>query len=41
MGVAALDASSWDRPYASHLYTRRVKLKIRSLKVTLLVDNEA
>ena len=37
-GVAALDASGWDRSYASRHHTRRVKLQIRSLKVTLLVD---
>jgi len=40
-GVAALDASGWDRSHASRHYTRRVKLKIRSLKVTLLLDTSA
>ncbi len=39
--VAALDATGWDRSYASRHYTQRVKLKIRSLKVTLLVDTGA
>jgi IS5 family transposase len=36
--VAALDASGWDRSYASRHYTQRVQLKICSLKVTLLID---
>jgi IS5 family transposase len=36
--VAALDASGWDRHYASRYYTQRVKLKIRALKTTLLVE---
>ena len=40
-GVAALDATGWDRSYASRYYTQRVKLKIRSLKTTLLVDTQA
>ncbi len=39
--VAALDASGWDRSHASRHYTQRSKLKIRSLKVTLLVDTGA
>jgi IS5 family transposase len=39
--VAALDASGWDRSYASRHYTQRVRLRIRSLKVTLLVDTGA
>jgi len=37
-GVAAVDSSGWDRSYASRSYTQRVKLKIRALKTTLLVD---
>ncbi|MGQ9733300.1 MAG: IS5 family transposase, partial [Candidatus Zipacnadales bacterium] len=40
-GVAALDASGWDRSYASRYYTQRVKLQIHSLKTTLLVDTRA
>jgi len=40
-GVAALDASGWDRSHASRYYTQRMKLKIRSLKTTLLVDTQA
>ena len=40
-GVAAVDASGWDRSYASRYYTQRVKLKIRALKTTLLVDTQA
>jgi IS5 family transposase len=40
-GVAGLDASGWDRSYASRYYTQRVKLKIRALKTTLLVDTGA
>jgi len=39
--VAALDASGWDRSHARRHYTQRSKLKIRSLKVTLLVDTGA
>jgi len=39
--VAALDATGWDRSQASRHYTQRVKLQIRSLKVTLLVDTGA
>jgi IS5 family transposase len=39
--VAALDASGWDRSYASRHYTQRVQLKICSLKVTLLIDTGA
>jgi IS5 family transposase len=40
-GVAALDASGWDRSHASRYYTQRIKLKIRSLKTTLLVNTRA
>lgn len=40
-GLAALDASGWDRSYASRHYTQRLKLQIRSLKTTLLVDTHA
>ena len=40
-GVAALDATGWDRSYVSRYYTQRVKLKIRALKVTLLVETQA
>ncbi len=40
-GVAALDASGWDRSHASCYYTHRVKLQTRSLKTTLLVDTQA
>ena len=40
-GVAAVDASGWDRSYASRYYTQRVKLKIRAIKTTLLVDTGA
>ncbi len=36
--VAALDATGWERSYASRHYTQRIKLQIRALKVTLLVD---
>ncbi len=41
MGVAAVDSSGWDRSHASRYYTQRVKLKIRALKTTLLVDTQA
>ena len=34
-GTAALDASGWDRSYASRYHTQRIKLKIRALKTTL------
>lgn len=40
-GVAAVDASGWDRSYASRYYTQRVKLKLQALKTTLLVDTFA
>ncbi len=40
-GIAAVDASGWDRSYASRYYTQRIKLKLRSLKTTLLVDTKA
>jgi IS5 family transposase len=33
-----VDSSGWDHSYASRSYTQRVKLKIRALKTTLLVD---
>ena len=37
-GVVGIDASGVDRSYASKHYTRRAKLTIQQLKVTLLVD---
>jgi len=40
-GVAAVDSSGWDRSYASRYYTQRVKLKLRALQTTLLVDTQA
>ncbi len=40
-GVAAVDGSGWDRSYASRYYTQRIKLKLRALKTTLLVDTRA
>ncbi len=40
-GVAAVDSSGWDRSSASRSYTQRIKLKLRALKTTLLVDTGA
>jgi IS5 family transposase len=37
-GVAGIDASGFDRNHASKHYTKRTKLTIQQLKVTLLVD---
>jgi IS5 family transposase len=37
-GVVGIDASGFDRSHASKHYTKRTKLKIQQLKVTLLVD---
>ena len=38
-GVAGIDASGSDRSHASKHYTKRAKLTIQQLKVTLLVDS--
>ncbi|MFC6764711.1 IS5 family transposase [Natrinema soli] len=40
-GVVAIDASGFDRSHASKHYTKRAKLTIQQLKVTLLVDTSA
>jgi IS5 family transposase len=40
-GVAGIDASGFDRNHASKHYTKRAKLTIQQLKVTLLVDTRA
>jgi IS5 family transposase len=40
-GVAGIDASGFDRSHASKHYTKRAKLTIQQLKVTLLVDTRA
>ena len=40
-GVAGIDASGFDRTHASKHYTKRAKLTIQQLKVTLLVDTRA
>ncbi len=37
-GAAGIDASGFDRSYASRHYTERTKMKLSSLKTTLLVD---
>ncbi len=37
-GVTGIDASGFDRIHASKHYTKRAKLTIQQLKVTLLVD---
>ncbi|ELY77035.1 transposase IS4 family protein [Natrinema pallidum DSM 3751] len=39
-GVAGIDASGFDRSHASKHYTKRAKLTIQQLKVTLLVDSK-
>lgn len=40
-GVVGIDASGFDRNYASKHYTKRTKLIIQQLKVTLLVDTKS
>ena len=40
-GVVGIDASGFDRSHASKHYTKRTKLTIQQLKITLLVDTEA
>ena len=40
-GVVGVDASGFDRSYASKHYTKRTKLTIQQLKVTLLEDTRA
>lgn len=40
-GVTGIDASGFDRSHASNHYTKRAKLTIQQLKVTLLVDTRA
>jgi len=40
-GVVGIDASGFDRSHASKHYTKRTKLTIQQLKVTLLVDTRA
>jgi len=40
-GVVGIDASGFDRSHASKHYTKRTKLTVRQLKVTLLVDTRA
>lgn len=40
-GVVGIDASGFDRSHASKHYTKRTKLTIKQLKVTLLVDTKA
>jgi IS5 family transposase len=40
-GVVSVDASGFDRSHASKHYTKRTKLTIQQLKVTLLVDTRA
>jgi IS5 family transposase len=40
-GVAGIDASGFDRTHVSKHYTKRAKLTIQQLKVTLLVDTRA
>ena len=39
-GIAGIDVSGYERHYASHYYTKRAKLKISSIKTTILVDLE-
>lgn len=38
--IAGIDASGYERHYASHHYTIRSKLKISSIKTTILADLE-
>lgn len=40
-GMVGIDASGFDRSHASKHYTKRAKLKIQQLKVTLFVDTRA
>jgi IS5 family transposase len=40
-GVVGIDASGFDRSHASKHYTKRTRLTIRQLKVTLLVDTRS
>ncbi|WP_251331619.1 IS5 family transposase [Haloplanus pelagicus] len=40
-GIVGIDASGFDRSHASKHYTKRTKLTIHQLKVTLLVDTKA
>ncbi|TKR25139.1 IS5 family transposase [Natronomonas salsuginis] len=40
-GVVGIDASGFDRSYASKHYTKRAKLTIQQLKVTLLVGTKS
>ena len=40
-GIVGVDASGFDRSHASKHYTKRTKLTIQQLKVTLLVDTRA
>ncbi|ELZ78496.1 ISH9-type transposase [Haloferax larsenii JCM 13917] len=40
-GVVGIDASGFDRSHASKHYTKRTKLTIQQLKVTLLVDTRS
>ena len=40
-GVVGIDASGFDRSHASKHYTKRTKLTIQQLKVTLLVGTRA
>ena len=40
-GTSAIDSSGWERGYASRHYTKRRKIRIKALKVTLLVDTKA
>ena len=40
-GVVGIDASGFDRSHASKHCTKRAKLTIQQLKVTLLVDTKA
>jgi IS5 family transposase len=40
-GAVGIDASGFDRSHASKHYTKRTKLTIQQLKVTLLVDTKA
>ena len=40
-GIVGIDVSGFDRSHASKHYTRRTKLRIQQLKVTLFVDTRA
>ena len=40
-GIVGIDASDFDRSHASKHYTKRAKLTIQQLKVTLLVDTRS